>query len=763
METLPNSVSEYLSASSVEGERNRRLFNAACQLRDSGWAESDAMGVVGRKAVDDGLSQQEVTTTLRSVFRRESREEPKNQSRSSTPFRDRKRNFKIKMGSSAPPKLPLTEVPKQEATTGYSDYYRENFSEHDTPPDYKVHDGEGVIPEGGIGAEEFIDAMFEPGLAFCLHKAELGVDGKEHPAASAAVSRVFPYERWKEISKRKGGADRIYENNAGCYISLNPLKGGKRRLENIYDYKHFLLEFDDIPKEHQYRVILRSKIPCTAILDTGGKSIHAVVLIQAAGESEWRSRATFILNHFRKYGPDTSNNDPTRMTRLPGYRRSDTKNYQRCLHLRTGARSYEEWEKEAVELTETEMNIEKMMDFKPEEDPDILLGNRWLNRGSAAILSGQSGIGKSSFIMQMTCTWALGRPFFGVKPTGPMRILLIQAENDYGDMAEMLQGTTSGMGLSTAEIKKISKGVVLKEQAKLSGEEFVGYLAWLIDMNKPDLVIVDPLLHYFGGDLANQQDASHFLRKLIHPLVKTRKICLLFVHHTVKPPRDKGDWGRFDAAYASFGSSELVNWPREVMTLGRINDDGEFLLAFAKRGKRAGMLDSHGTHTDAIILKHATDRIYWERSETTVEDLWAKPKKESKAKPKTAEEKVDYFDTGGEPDDLMEVIKGLLRRLKWTKSGYSRKQALTYGRQALKLSAKDKPMLSESLNFALVTGLLVSDEEAGKIYLTDDGWKFRRGEEIDLSPVTKLEGEDMDLIPDSSVSNSVTMDDDHPF
>ena len=81
------------------------------------------------------------------------------------------------MGSSAPPKLPsapLTEVPKQEATTGYSDYYRENFSEHDTPPDYKVHDGEGVIPEGGIGAEEFIDAMFEPGLAFCLHKAELG-------------------------------------------------------------------------------------------------------------------------------------------------------------------------------------------------------------------------------------------------------------------------------------------------------------------------------------------------------------------------------------------------------------------------------------------------------------------------------------------------------------------------------------------------------------------------------------------------------------
>ena len=63
------------------------------------------------------------------------------------------------------------------------------------------------------------------------------------------------------------------------------------------------------------------------------------------------------------------------------------------------------------------------------KDRSILLGNRYLNRGDGLILSGSSGIGKSSISMQGAAEWALGDPFLGIKPNGPLRSLIIQAED----------------------------------------------------------------------------------------------------------------------------------------------------------------------------------------------------------------------------------------------------------------------------------------------------------------------------------------------
>ena len=53
---------------------------------------------------------------------------------------------------------------------------------------------------------------------------------------------------------------------------------------------------------------------------------------------------------------------------------------------------------------------------------------------------GQSGIEKSSLAMQMAVSWALGKEVFGIKPVKPLKSLLIQAENDFGDVSEMLRG-----------------------------------------------------------------------------------------------------------------------------------------------------------------------------------------------------------------------------------------------------------------------------------------------------------------------------------
>ncbi|SMX77771.1 Primase C terminal 1 (PriCT-1) [Brevibacterium aurantiacum] len=52
-----------------EGERNRGLFWAACRLAESGVAPSDALDVLTAAAGHAGLSEREVTTTVRSAYR----------------------------------------------------------------------------------------------------------------------------------------------------------------------------------------------------------------------------------------------------------------------------------------------------------------------------------------------------------------------------------------------------------------------------------------------------------------------------------------------------------------------------------------------------------------------------------------------------------------------------------------------------------------------------------------------------------------------
>lgn len=52
-----------------EGERNRGLFWAACRLAENGVSAADALDALGAAAQSAGLSDREITTTVRSAYR----------------------------------------------------------------------------------------------------------------------------------------------------------------------------------------------------------------------------------------------------------------------------------------------------------------------------------------------------------------------------------------------------------------------------------------------------------------------------------------------------------------------------------------------------------------------------------------------------------------------------------------------------------------------------------------------------------------------
>jgi hypothetical protein len=265
-------------------------------------------------------------------------------------------------------------------------------------------------------------------------------------------------------------------------------------------------------------------------------------------------------------------------------------------------------------------SIKALFDFQPKADPSTLLGNRWVCKGGQLLLVGQSGVGKSSLTVQAAMTWALGLPFFGIKPARPLKSLYIQAENDEGDMAEIVQGVMSyvvmksGMAQDEA-LRMLNENLEFVRVTAAAGEEFGAVVRDLMRQQPVDLVFGDPLLSFVGDDISQQSVASRFLRGVLNPLAFEFGFAWVWSHHTGKPQSDsksRAHWNANDFAYIGLGSSELTNWARAIAVLQTTKEEGTFKLLLAKRGTRAGVVDEHRLPVTSLVLQHAEAGLHWE-------------------------------------------------------------------------------------------------------------------------------------------------------
>ena len=239
-------------------------------------------------------------------------------------------------------------------------------------------------------------------------------------------------------------------------------------------------------------------------------------------------------------------------------------------------------------------------------DPNELLKHRFLCRGGAALLVGPTGVGKSSLSMQAAICWAAKLPCFGLVPARALRILIVQAENDEGDMAEMRDGVLAGLNLTAEQRAQALANIRIVTEDTKTREGFANMLDGLLDGAGYDLVKVDPAFAYVGGDASSQRDVSPFLRNMINPVIHRHNVGLLLVHHANKPPQgeQKGQWQAGDFAYLGAGSAEFANWARAVIALRSIGSDTVFQLMLAKRGRRARWVDLNGQPTTSRYIAY---------------------------------------------------------------------------------------------------------------------------------------------------------------
>ena len=78
-------------------------------------------------------------------------------------------------------------------------------------------------------------------------------------------------------------------------------------------YRHVLIESDTLPKEEQERIYRKYELPITCLVDSAGKSVHALVRIDAPNEQEYRNRVNYLFRFLEQHGfpVDNANKNPS--------------------------------------------------------------------------------------------------------------------------------------------------------------------------------------------------------------------------------------------------------------------------------------------------------------------------------------------------------------------------------------------------------------------------------------------------------------------
>ncbi len=176
-----------------------------------------------------------------------------------------------------------------------------------------------------------------------------------------------------------------YNSQAGILFCVNPMKVGRRLNENVTSFRNALIEYDDISKEEQIERLLDSGLPILSMTDSGNKSVHAIVRVDASNAKDYKRKVVELHGALEaKYGSpcDSANKNPSRLTRLAGATRGI--NTQQLLYTEVNADSY------------LETFLEKCPKEQATEKDEVLgfneMGDLLINQQDACFVEGTPAI-----------------------------------------------------------------------------------------------------------------------------------------------------------------------------------------------------------------------------------------------------------------------------------------------------------------------------------------------------------------------------------
>lgn len=183
--------------------------------------------------------------------------------------------------------------------------------------------------------------LYQVGAGSCRLSPDRGVKAVVSPLPTTAKEGIWylcnPVSgRW-EITEDKWKTERLPPNVHGPVRQWKePGKWGRRSWQAVTKYRYAVLESDEAPEALWIKALWKLPLPIVAIYSSGGKSLHALVRIDASSKLEWdfivrgasagaKARGFGLMSLVCPLGADAAALTAVRLTRLPFCMREGSK------------------------------------------------------------------------------------------------------------------------------------------------------------------------------------------------------------------------------------------------------------------------------------------------------------------------------------------------------------------------------------------------------------------------------------------------------
>lgn len=366
----------------------------------------------------------------------------------------------------------------------------------------------------------------------------------------------------QELQKCDGDIGAVlgdYNPEAGAWIRFNPLNGKGGKNEHVTDWRYALVESDSMELDKQNALIRELELPVACLVYSGGKSIHAIVHIDAADYYEYRKRVDYLYSICKKNGLDIDqqNKNPSRLSRMPGVIRNGRKQF--LVDTNIGKASWNEWQ-EWIETISDDLpdpeSLEEFWDNLPDLAPPLI--NGVLRQGHKMLIAGPSKAGKSFALIEMCIAIAEGTKWLGW-PCTKGKVMYVNLELDRASCLHRFKDVYQDLKITPSGLKNIDiwnlrgKSVPMDKLAPklIRRAAKKNYIA----------IVIDPIYKVITGDENSADQMANFCNQF--DKVCTELGCaVIYCHH-----HSKGSQGGKRSMDRASGSGVFARDPDALLDL----------------------------------------------------------------------------------------------------------------------------------------------------------------------------------------------------
>lgn len=345
--------------------------------------------------------------------------------------------------------------------------------------------------------------------------------------------------------------------SGGAWIRFNPLNGNGAKNSDVTSYRYTLIESDKMSVSKQIAMIRALELPVAALVYSGGKSVHAIVRVDADTFKEYQQRVQFIYEICEKNGfkVDTQNKNPSRLSRMPGEYRGDKKQFLIATNIGHG--SYKEWleyVEEAADDLPPFTDLEEVFSNPPELAPELIHGV--LRQGHKMLFVGPSKAGKSFALIELAIAIAEGGTWLDFQ-CSQGKVLYINLEIDSASCIHRFIDVYNALGMPPENLQNIE--IWNLRGAAIPMDKLAPKIICRAKKYGFKAIIIDPIYKVIMGDENAAGDMAKFCNQF-DLLCRDLGCSTIYCHH-----HSKGPQGQKKAMDRASGSGVFARDPDAVI------------------------------------------------------------------------------------------------------------------------------------------------------------------------------------------------------